>query len=120
MKTLPSSEGLARRHARVRILVAGTAAGGGEQAMSSQSLDLVQVCEDAAYWSWRPGDRGRALASFRESVAEHRRLAQEVSAEHETELATALLGLSVSLAGLGRAVEALAAAHEAVLIGRDL
>jgi tetratricopeptide (TPR) repeat protein len=88
--------------------------------MSSQSLDLVQVCEDAAYWSWRPGDRGRALASFRESVAEHRRLAQEVSAEHETELATALLGLSVSLAGLGRAVEALAAAHEAVLIGRDL
>lgn len=88
--------------------------------MSSQPLDLILVSEDAPYWYWRPSDRGRALASFRESVAEHRRLAQEVPAEHEAELATALLGLSACLARLGRALEALAAAHEAVLIGRDL
>jgi tetratricopeptide (TPR) repeat protein len=119
-KTLPSSEGVARWRARVRILIAGIAAAGGEQGMSSQLLDLVQVCEDAPYWSWRPGDRGRPLASFRESVAEHRRLVQEVPAKHDAELATALLGLSVCLAGLGRALEALAAAHEAVLIGHDL
>jgi hypothetical protein len=88
--------------------------------MNSLPLDLVQVSEDAAYWFWRPGDRGRNLAFFRESVAHHRRLAQEVCAEHEAGLATALLGVSICLAGLGRALEALAAAHEAVLIGRHL
>ena len=32
--------------------------------MNSQPLNLVQVCEDVAYWCWRPGDRGRDLASF--------------------------------------------------------
>lgn len=88
--------------------------------MNSQPLELVQVCEDAAYWSWRPSDRGRPLASFRESVARHRQLVQEAPAEHEEGLATALLGLSICLAGLGRALEALAAAHEAALIGRQL
>ena len=68
--------------------------------MNSQPLNLVQVCEDVAYWCWRPGDRGRDLASFRESVARHRRSAPEASAEHEEGLPTALLGLSVCLAGL--------------------
>src|SRR5690348_5779409 len=87
--------------------------------MNNQLLDLVHVSEDAAYWSWRPGDQERSLASFRDSVARQRQLAQDAVAGHEAGLATALLGMSICLAGLGRTLEALAAAHEAVLIGRE-